>query len=143
MIYTERFDLLDPLTDALTAAGLEPVRITGDESPKQRQAAIDLHAAGKVRCLIGTKALEAGLNIQHASLLVSLVQSYNPAREKQREGRLRRYGSTHGHIVHAVIYPDVPLEGRRQLLLDRKADLAQRLFIHLAGKTHTHALPTP
>lgn len=132
VLYTERFDLLEPLALSLTKAGLEPVRITGRESAKDRQHSLDLHRTGRVRCLIGTKALEAGLNVQHASLLISVVQSYNPAREKQREGRLRRLGSPHPRIVHGIVFPDVPLERRRQWVLERKHALAQRLFTHLA-----------
>lgn len=134
VIYTEQFDLLDPLQDALTNAGQSHVRLTGQEPAKARQEALDLHRSGQARCLIGTKALEAGLNVQHASLLVSLVQSYNPAREKQREGRLRRLGSPHSSITHAVVYPDVPLEGRRRRVLEQKAALSEQLATYLAER---------
>lgn len=134
VIFTEQFDLLDPLDDALGANGLTFVRLTGGESTKARQSAVDKHRSGEARCLIGTKALEAGLNVQHASLLMSLVQSYNPAREKQREGRLRRLGSPHTHVTHAVVYPAVPLEARRQNVLEMKASTSDELFNYLAER---------
>lgn len=139
VVFTERYDLLEPLADAFTRAAVPFVAITGQHTSKQRQDAVDRHRAGDVPILLGTEALEEGLNIQHASLLVSVVQSYSPAREKQREGRLRRIGSPHAEITHAIVYPDVPLEARRQQLLDQKAALVQRLWQTLKEGGQSHA----
>lgn len=40
------------------------------------------------------------------------LQSYSPARELQRVGRIRRIGTSHSELVHAIVRPDVGHEAQ-------------------------------
>jgi hypothetical protein len=74
--------------------------------------------------LLGSRVLERGLNLQHCRLLISLDPSWNPARERQREGRIRRIGSQHPTYEHIVLLPDTALTGIKMSKLARKANTA-------------------
>lgn len=125
VVFTERYDLFEPIEAALRASGRDVQTINGDDTPAQRTAALAAHAEASSSVLLGTGAVETGLNIQHASLLVSVVQSWNPAREEQREGRLVRLGSPHTEVRHVVIRPGVALETRKVGKHDRKREVAE------------------
>lgn len=119
VVFSENFDLVRPLVQALTERGATALLLDGSQTAPQRRKVIDQHLAADRAILVGTSALETGLNLQHASLLVSVVQSWNPARERQREGRLVRIGSPHSEVQHVVIRPNVSMEARR---LNRHAE---------------------
>lgn len=128
VVFTDNFDLFDPITEALRASGRDVQTITGESTTAQRTAALRAHADAPASVLVGTGAVETGLNIQHASLLISVVQSWNPAREAQREGRLVRLGSQHREVTHLVIRPDVGIEAHKVNRHDRKRDVAERVI---------------
>ena len=72
--------------------------------------------------LLGSKILERGLNLQEVRVLISLDPSYNPAREVQREGRIRRIGSPHDTYEHLTLLPDTPdARAKWKLLADKRA----------------------
>jgi hypothetical protein len=125
VIFTDNYDLFDPIDAALRATGRDVQTITGKSSQAQRTAALAAHAQSRSSVLLGTGAVETGLNIQHASLLVSVVQSWNPAREEQREGRLVRIGSPHAEVWHVIVRPAVSLETRKVGKHDRKREVAE------------------
>ncbi|MDO8308055.1 MAG: DEAD/DEAH box helicase [Actinomycetota bacterium] len=128
VVFTDNFDLFDPITETLRSCGRDVQTITGKDTPAQRTAALRAHAEAPASVLVGTGAVETGLNIQHASLLVSVVQSWNPAREEQREGRLIRLGSPHREVTHLVIRPAVGIEAHKVNRHDRKRDIAERVL---------------
>ncbi|MHB1165981.1 MAG: helicase-related protein [Candidatus Nanopelagicales bacterium] len=128
VVFTDNFDLLDPITEALRSSGRDVQTITGESTAAQRTAALRAHADAPASVLVGTGAVETGLNIQHASLLVSVVQSWNPAREEQREGRLVRLGSPHKEVTHLVIRPAVGIEDHKVNRHDRKRDVTERVL---------------
>ncbi len=78
--------------------------------------------------LVGNSALEEGLNLQHASLLVTVVASWSKSRELQREGRLLRLGSLHPRVHHVTVRPDVPLEVRKEARLEVKQAIADEVL---------------
>lgn len=73
-----------------------------------------------IRVLLGSRVLERGLNIQCASALYTLGSSWNPGREAQREGRIRRIGSPHATYEHVTFLMDHPHERRKWAQLRRK-----------------------
>ncbi|WP_425460868.1 C-terminal helicase domain-containing protein [Lapillicoccus jejuensis] len=92
--------------------------------------------------LLGSRVLEYGLNLQFANTLISVGVSYNPARERQREGRLRRIGSPHRTIRHWVVLPDTPQTRSQLETLDRKGtDAAYVLGPSLRGRWQEVSLP--
>lgn len=128
VMFSDMFDLIEPLGEAMTAAGITYVRLDGQVKARGRASALAKHRAGEARVLLMTSAGEAGVNAQHASLLVSVVQSYSPARESQRVGRIRRLGSPHSSLVHAIVRPDVGHEQRRQQILTEKERLIEAMW---------------
>ena len=87
----ERFGAI--LADALKA--FRPAMYGGPMSKRARQRAVDGFRAGDRRILIGTMALERGHNLQNAAIVANADMPFNPARLKQRIGRVRRLGSEH------------------------------------------------
>jgi hypothetical protein len=58
-------------------------------------------------------------------MLVSVGQTYNPARERQRKGRLCRIDSPNQTYRHLVFLPDTPQTRKQVDTLARKAGHAQ------------------
>jgi SNF2 family DNA or RNA helicase len=121
VVYCENLEPLDLLAERLEESGVSFRAIRGASDLEDRTTAVeDFRDDPDVRVLLGTRVIERGLNLQHARVLISLVQSYNPAREHQREGRIRRLGSPHRTYEHLVLEPDVPQAGRRNRILQEK-----------------------
>ena len=85
---------LDVLQQLLDQHGIGWVRIDGNKTAAARAKALDAFRDDPaVRVLLGTDAFASGLNLQFARVMISLGSSYNPGKEAQREGRIRRLGS--------------------------------------------------
>ncbi len=126
VIFSEWTDFLHLLDARLTAAGLRHATVIGATTAAARRAALNCFRDDPaVRYLLGTAVLEAGLNLQHAETLISVMQSYNPAREEQRVGRLRRLGSPHARIRHTYVLPNTPVERRAWGTRQQKSRLAE------------------
>lgn len=107
LVYAENLDHLDVMGKLLARRGIGYVRIEGKVPEAQRRAALDrFESDSKVRVLLGSSVLERGLNLQLASALLSLGCSWNPGREAQREGRIRRIGSPHSTYTHVTFLVD-------------------------------------
>ncbi len=75
-----------------------------------------------VRVLLGTRVLERGIDgLQHAAVLLTLGSSFNPAREDQRVGRLRRPGSPHALVRHVTFLAETDHERRKWCTVQRRA----------------------
>jgi hypothetical protein len=128
VVFSDYFDLVDPLIAGLEAEGEDVIRLDGTMTAQQRDAAVQRHKEPGRRILVGTGAIEEGLNLQHSSLLVTVVASWSKARERQREGRLVRLGSPHRRVLHVTVRPDVPLEDRKEFALQRKDVIAKTVL---------------
>ena len=133
VVFTENMDLFVPLVEELRRRQVPLWTITGEMTPKQRDDSVSHWVRAQRGCLVGTGAVETGLNLQRGSLLVSVVQTWNPERERQREGRLVRIGSDHHTVVHQVIRPEVPLEWWKDAKHERKQQMAQRVLAEVPG----------
>lgn len=124
IVFSEYLDLLDEIAERLTAAGISHAVIHGDVKGGNRESVVRSFVAGKVRVLIGNKVLERGLNLQNCNLLISVGNSWNPAREAQREGRIRRARSDHSQYEHLTLLPTTRLSEAQWATLARKREAA-------------------
>lgn len=125
IVYCETLDMLDLVEARLRENGLETCRIEGKVSEADRKAALERHRSGDVQILLASRVLEYGLNLQHCRLLISLNTSWNPARERQREGRICRLGSPHATYEHLVLRPKTPLAAIKAGRLEKKLRCAE------------------
>lgn len=122
IVFAEEFATLAGVEGQLAEHGVPYGHITGDTPAKARAQAIQTHReTGGV--LLGTRALETGLNLQHASCLISVVATWSHSRELQREGRIRRLGSPHSLVEHITITPQAQLEVAKARRLLSKGNL--------------------
>jgi superfamily II DNA or RNA helicase len=128
VIFTENKDVLEPLKMRLQHQGTPMWEISGDVTANARNRALREFNDSTTGVLVGTRALETGLNLQRASLLVTVIPSWSAAREEQREGRLVRQGSKHDTVLHVTIQPKVPIERNKLRRLQMKADLSADLL---------------
>ncbi|WGL51601.1 DEAD/DEAH box helicase [Nocardioides sp. BP30] len=125
VVYCETLEMLDLVEQALHRDEISLVRVEGKVKAPDRAAAVERFRAGDARVFLGSSVLERGLNLQHCNLLISLGASWNPKREQQREGRIRRIGSPHDVCEHLTLLPDTPLVRQRQIdALSRKSRTA-------------------
>ena len=109
IVYCEYLWVLDLVEQRLLDADIPFVRIEGKIKDADRALAVEAHRSGDARVLLASRVLERGLNLQHCRTLISLDASWNPARERQREGRIRRIGSPHETFRHLTLLPNTPL----------------------------------
>lgn len=123
--YAENLERLDVLAELLTADDVPFARIDGKRTDAERSDALTRFRDDPAcRVLLGSRVLERGLNLQHASVLLSLDSSWNPAREAQRMGRIRRIGSPHTHIEGVTFLGDTPKARRKTQQLDARRSMA-------------------
>lgn len=122
VIFAEHLDILADLEGRLTDAAIGHVALRGESTKDERSDAVDVFRTDPgTPVLLGTKVLEHGLNLQFAQVLISVGQTYNPARERQREGRLCRIGSPNATYRHSVFLPDTEQTRKQLATLSRKA----------------------
>lgn len=124
IVFSEYVDLLSEIADRLERADLTHVVIQGSVKDKDRQAAVETFTSEQARVLVGNVVLERGLNLQNCNLLISVGTSWNPAREAQREGRIRRAGSPHQTYEHITLMPATQLSEAQWSILSRKREHA-------------------
>lgn len=120
IVFNEYREVLDQIAERLKDAGITHVLIQGSVQDKNRQEAVDQFTSGDVRVLVGNVVLERGLNLQTCNLLISVGTSWNPAREAQREGRIRRARSEHAEYEHLTLMPTTRLSEAQWNVLERK-----------------------
>lgn len=128
VVYCEALDMLELAAKRMTEARIPFASIEGKVKQADRTKAVDDFRDGKVRVLLGSKVLEHGLDLQHCRVLISVDSSWNPEREKQREGRLRRIGSPHSTFEHLTLLPDTPHSRRKLSAVDKKGRLADAIL---------------
>jgi SNF2 family DNA or RNA helicase len=125
------------LAARLTRAGIGHVIIWGRErDPVARAAAVNrFWNDSNCRVMLGTTAMEQGLNLQVARHLINVDQIMNPARMQQLAGRIRRDGSAYQTVyVHNLLSTGTQEEGyldvlaREQALADYVWDENNQLY---------------
>jgi SNF2 family DNA or RNA helicase len=120
VVYCEMLFMLDLVEEQLRERGITFARVEGKMKEAERSEAVERFRSGEARILLGSRVLERGLNLQQCRTLISLDVSWNPARERQREGRLRRIGSAFEVVEHVMILPDTPLASAKRATLASK-----------------------
>lgn len=125
----------------LEEAGIGYATTWGDESnPRIRAAEQQRFWTDRYcRVMIGTAAMEQGLNLQISNILINIDMMLNPARMHQLTGRIRRLGSTHAHVwVFNLLTTDtqearyLPVLESRQALADYVWSETNDLFQQLS-----------
>lgn len=130
VIFAENLAHLNIVERLLDASGIGWVGIDGTRSRGQRAAAAEAFKNdAAVRVLLGTRVLERGIDgLQHCGVMLSLGSTFNPAREEQRIGRLRRPGSPHLAVRHVTFSTATPHEQGKQDTLRRRRREAAALI---------------
>jgi len=93
------------LRDELKERGVEVVTVTGGETQKERQVAVDrFQSESQVRVLAGTyEAMSEGLNLQAADVVIHANKPWVPALIEQAEARAIRRGRQQPVTVVTVL----------------------------------------
>lgn len=130
VVFCQFTKTVEALQHRLTRAGVGHVTIWGREPNRAvRQRAKDRFWDDPTcRVLIGTSAIEQGLNLQVARHLINVDQLMNPARMQQLAGRIRRDGSAYQTVyVHNLLARATQEEGYMELL-SREQALADHVW---------------
>lgn len=103
--------------------------ITGSVDQKKRHYIIEDFTGGDPqKILVGTSAIEEGLNLQAGAVLVNLDMPWNPAKLQQRLGRIMRMGSEHKTIRMVNLITEDTMEARVIEVLYNKGQLFEQMF---------------
>lgn len=102
--------------------------IDGDTSDTVRSTIVNEFTNGATQYLVGTSAIERGLNLQRASWLINLDLPWNPAKWKQRVGRLRRLASKHSCIRVINLLASDTIDEHVRRVIYAKDSLFTQLF---------------
>lgn len=134
VVYCESLPVLDRIEDRLRSEGITYRRVEGKVAKADRDEAVGAFAAGECQVFLGSRVLERGIDgLQACRDLISLDPSWNPARERQREGRVRRIGSRHETYRHLSIVPDTDISRAKLKRLDKKRAIADAINLSIWG----------
>lgn len=128
VVFAEYIPLLGHVASALRKAGGEAYVVYGDTPRKERVESLAAWHGSNDAVLLGSKVLEVGVNLQASGHLFSLGASWNPAREIQREGRIRRIGSVFDTVRHTYLLADLKLERTRWRTTQKKAESGEQIM---------------
>ena len=101
--------------------------ITGDETPLQKDLALELFKSGHgKKILVGTSALARGFNIQEAGYIIHFDLPWSYAQYDQQIGRAWRNGQTKNVHVYNIV-AEAPVEKKIRKILADKQSLAENL----------------
>lgn len=102
--------------------------IHGDVSDPERNRIVNEFTNGSLMYLVGTSAIERGLNLQRAGFLINMDLPWNPAKFTQRVGRLRRLNSRHACVRVINIIADDTVDERVIEVVYKKNRLFTSVF---------------
>lgn len=123
VVFAERHVLLEEIAVRLTAAHIPHWKVTGRESPSARSQAVEDHRRSPAGVLLGTRTIDTGLNLQHCSVLISAVSTWDPVRSARREGTMCRVGSPFQSVTHVILTTDTGDVWDKCRSIGRKSDL--------------------
>jgi len=126
VVYARNRGTISALQARLTEAGVGYSTIWGAEADSQHRAeeVRRFWENPETRVMILSAAGERSLNLQNASVLVSIDLNLNPARVQQLMGRIRRAGSTHTRVFAVNLLASDSQEERYLLSLASRQALA-------------------
>ena len=108
LILANRKEYCHKIKDALEAAGLDPLVVTGDTPKKPRKKAIESMKNGSRRILIATSLADEGMDIQRLSDVILAYPESAKARTIQRIGRVMRPVEGKYPMLFDIVDPLVP-----------------------------------
>lgn len=95
---------VDMIVARLIAAGISSVRITGAESPAQKQHAVESFQAGVAMVAVcSLKAASTGITLTAASDMVIAEMPFSPGDALQAENRIHRIGQKCGVLIRYLV----------------------------------------
>jgi SNF2 family DNA or RNA helicase len=80
------------------------------------------------RILLASPKIEEGLNIQFASMLLTVNKNFNPARQSQLEGRIERSGQKNAMTFFELESTDSVVESKVNAILQKKEKLSEKVL---------------
>ncbi|GEK78957.1 DEAD/DEAH box helicase [Agrococcus baldri] len=138
VFFAKHIDVLDTAEATLERAGLKTVSIRGDQTPTQRQKAIDAFTNDdSVQVIVcSLMAAGVGVNLQAAADMVLAELSWTDAEQTQAIDRIHRIGQQMPVTVWRILAAQT-IDTRIAELLDTKAGLVGRAIDGAAGDEPT------
>jgi non-specific serine/threonine protein kinase len=124
LIFSEFKRMCDIIVDILKGKGLGVSYLHGQEKDPQGQKEAFW---GPNQVLVATKTGEAGHNLQCASYVFEIEQTWNPARIKQREDRSHRLGQTKPVFIYELITPN-SIEEKIKCTAQMKTEIFEKII---------------
>ena len=127
VFFAKHIDVMDTAEQTFEREGLRSISIRGDQTPTQRQAAIDafVNDPEVAVAVCSLTAAGVGLNLQVASNVVLAELSWTSAEQTQAIDRVHRIGQEQPVIAWRIIAAQT-IDSRIAELIDSKAGLAAR-----------------
>jgi len=138
VFFAKHIDVLDAAEQSLAKAGIKTVSIRGDQTPAQRQRAIDAFTEDdSVQVIVcSLMAAGVGVNLQAAADMVLAELSWTDAEQTQAIDRIHRIGQSMPVTVWRILAAQT-IDTRIAELLDAKAGLIGRAIDGAAGDEPT------
>lgn len=127
VLFAKHIDVMDTAERLLSEAGLRSVSIRGEQTPRQRQAAIDAFTKdpGVAVAVCSLTAAGVGLNLHAASNVVLAELSWTAAEQEQAIDRLHRIGQDQPVTAWRILAAHT-IDAKVAELIDAKGGLAAR-----------------
>jgi SNF2 family DNA or RNA helicase len=126
VIFSMYKEVLKEVRNALESEGYICASFTGDDPT--RDDSIESFRTGNTQILLGTQAIERGVNLQASSYMICLDELGNAARMIQLAGRIARLGSQHSKVFVVFLRTNDTHEKRRWEKLNKLASLPDHIF---------------
>lgn len=138
VFFAKHIDVLDAAEQTLAKAGIKTVSIRGDQTPAQRQKAIDAFTEDdSVKVIVcSLMAAGVGVNLQAAADMVLAELSWTDAEQTQAIDRIHRIGQSMPVTVWRILAAQT-IDTRIAELLDAKAGLVGRAIDGAVGDEPT------
>ncbi len=144
IVYAHHLEHLDAVEQLLSAVGIGYIRLDGRLTQRQRDDRVAAFRDNPaIRVLLGNEVIERGLNLQFCDHLISLGVEWNPARNAQRVGRIRRIGSPHAQVRHDIVLSTTPSDRRREMTARDRLEDFEMVFGRTALDRPVAALTGP
>ncbi|UOE58191.1 DEAD/DEAH box helicase [Cytobacillus oceanisediminis] len=137
VIFTQFAQMQSIIAEELSKLG-EVQTVNGSMTSAKRQEAFDSFQHNEnCRFLIGTDAMNYGVNLQFANTLINYDCPWNPAVFEQRAGRVHRIGSTHDVVDIISLVTLGTIDEKIQETLEEKRRLGEAVIERNASERST------
>jgi SNF2 family DNA or RNA helicase len=125
VVFSDSRQLLELCAAAMSDAGLDFTKITGDTSTDDRNAAIEEFQQGRVRFILISRAGDTGITLTAASVMVRLTRAWSYITHVQAADRVHRIGSErHSSITYVDYVTQDSIEEQQIVRLNAKRERA-------------------